>query len=179
MLCSFCDEHATKCCNNSWKRSCVYTRPARPVWQVRFWLYYFLVTLWLVGVGYTVRGEWHPCGGTQLMNAVHAHFVVPELPPTPHQPSARFCFSKVSLWYRLLSFCYATDDMESRNQLQCSAKHKEPIQRTEKWRLKFFSMLCAERLALHTSMHCLRQWLYHSKMPHASAATLSLRNLLW
>ena len=40
---------------------------ARPVQQVRFWPYHFSVTLRLVGVGYTVGGEWHPHGGAQLM----------------------------------------------------------------------------------------------------------------
>jgi len=31
-----------------------------------------LVALGLVGVGYTVGGEWHPRGGAQLMNVVRA-----------------------------------------------------------------------------------------------------------
>ena len=34
----------------------VCTGPARPVRQVRFWPYHFLVALRLVGVGYTVGG---------------------------------------------------------------------------------------------------------------------------
>ena len=31
-----------------------------------------LVALGLVGVGYTIGGEWHPHGGAQLMNVVGA-----------------------------------------------------------------------------------------------------------
>ena len=84
-----------------------------------------------------------------------------------------FCFSIASLRCRLLSFCYVTDDMESRSQGQCSAKHdgtREPIQTTEKWRWKCFSELRAERSSLRASIYCLRQCLYHSKIPRASAA---------
>jgi len=40
---------------------------AGTVRQVWFWLYHFLVTLQLVGMGYTIGGEWHPHGGAQLM----------------------------------------------------------------------------------------------------------------
>ena len=43
------------------------TGPVRLVRQVRFWPYHFFVALRLVGVGYTVGGEWHPRGDAQLM----------------------------------------------------------------------------------------------------------------
>ena len=47
-------------------------------------------------------------------------------PGTSSDSSPAVCrirFSIASLRYRLLSFCYVTDDMESRSQGQCSAKH--------------------------------------------------------
>ena len=98
--------------------------------------------------------------------------------PTPHQLSAGFvfCFSIASLWYRLLSFCYVTDDMESRSQGQCSAKHDGTTRAhpdNRKMKVKNFFALCVERLFLRTSIHCLRQWLYHSKIPRAGAVMSS------
>ena len=47
-------------------------------------------------------------------------------PGTSSDSSPAVCrirFSLASLRYRLLSFCYVTDDMESSSQGQCSAKH--------------------------------------------------------
>ena len=50
----------------------------------------------------------------------------------------------------------------------CSAKRevpREPILRSEKWRRKKFSALCADWSALHTSIHCLRQRLIYGGPP--------------
>ena len=67
-------------------------RSVRQVRQIRFWPYHFLlVTLRLEGVGYTVGGQWHQCSACmQFEMASCSRFVVPQLPPTPHQPSAGF-----------------------------------------------------------------------------------------
>ena len=59
---------------------------------------------------------------------------------------------------------------------------REPIQTTEKWRWKFFSALRTERSSLRASIHCLRKWPYHFKIPHTSAVAnciLKVRKLLY
>jgi len=94
-------------------------------------------------------------------------------PGTSSPAVCRIRFSIVSLWCRLLSFCYITEDMESRSQWECSAKHDgttraHPDNRKMKV-INFFPALSAERPSLRTSIHCLQQWLYHSKIPHTGA----------
>jgi len=85
-------------------------------------------------------------------------------PGTSSDSSPAICrirFSIASLQYRLLSFCYVTDDMESRSQWQCSAKHNNTMRAhpdNRKMKAKNSSALCAERSPLHASIHCLRQW---------------------
>ena len=61
-------------------------------------------------------------------------------PGTSSDSSPAVCrirFSIASLQYRLLSFCYVTDDTESRSQWQCSAKH-DGTTRThpDNWKMK-------------------------------------------
>ena len=51
--------------------------------------------------------------------------------------------------------------------VQSMKVQREPIQTTEKWRWKNVSALCADRSALHASIHYLRQWPYHSKIARA------------
>ena len=54
--------------------------------------------------------------------------------------------------------------------VQSTTVLREPIQTTEKWKWNKFSVLRAERPSLRASIHCLWQWPYHSKIPHAGAA---------
>ena len=77
-------------------------------------------------------------------------------PGTSSPAVCRIRFSIASLRCRLLSFCYITDDMESRSQWQCSAKHNgttraRPDNRKMKVK-KFFRALCRETVTtcLHT-----------------------------
>ena len=56
---------------------------------------------------------------------------------TSSQVVWRIRFSITSLRYRLLSFCYVTDDTESRNQYQCSAKHEGTTRaHPDNWKMK-------------------------------------------
>ena len=77
---------------------------ARPVRQVRFWPYHFLVTLRLVGVGYTVGGGVAPTWWRSIdVNVVHA------------------CSSKRPAAHVLLSWNFLTSC------LQDSFFHSEPL----------------------------------------------------
>jgi len=80
---------------------CLHPGPARPVRQVRFWPYHFLVALQLVGMDYKAPGGVAPTWWRSIdVNVVHAcssncemascsRFVVLEL---PHQLSTGFVF---------------------------------------------------------------------------------------
>jgi len=64
--------------------------------------------------------------------------------------------------------------------VQSTTVLQEPIQTSENEGEIFFSVLCTERSALHTSIHCLQQWPYHSKIPRAGAAlSAGLVRVLW
>ena len=97
-------------------------------------------------------------------------------PGTSSDSSPAVCrirFSIASLRYRLLSFCYVMDDKESRSQGQCSAKHNGATRAhpdNRKMKAKKFSAVCAEGSPLQTSIHCHRQWSYHSKVPRTGVA---------
>jgi len=45
-------------------------------------------------------------------------------------------------------------------------------------KVKFFSALSTETSTLRASIHCLRHWPYHSKIPRTSAE-LTVRWLVW
>ena len=97
-----------------------------------------------------------------------SRFVVLELP----QPAVcRIHFSIASFWCRLLLVLYhMTWKAEvSDSAVQSTMVLREPVQTTEKWRWKNFSVLCAERLSLRASIHYLWQWPYHSKIPRVGA----------
>ena len=74
-------------------------------------------------------------------------------PETSSPAVCRIGFSISSLRCRLLSFCYITDDMESRSQWQCSAKHDgttraHPDKRKVKVK-RFFRALHGETFTTH------------------------------
>jgi len=54
--------------------------------------------------------------------------------------------------------------------VQCKARgnYESPSRQQKYQGEKNFSALRPERSSLHTSIHCLRQWPYHSKIPRAS-----------
>jgi len=54
--------------------------------------------------------------------------------------------------------------------VQSTTELQEPIQTTEKWRKKIFRASRGETVVT-PSIHCFRQWPYHSKIPRAGAAS--------
>ena len=76
---------------------CQLAGPARPVRQVQFWQYHFLISRHgLYSLGGVARTWWHSideCSTCmQFEKASCSRFVVPELLLTPHQPSAGLVF---------------------------------------------------------------------------------------
>jgi len=79
-------------------------------------------------------------------------------PGTSSPAVCRIRFSIASLRCRLLSFCYITNDMESRSQWQCSAKHDGTTRAhpdNRKMKVKTFFLRFAWRATITTHLYTL------------------------
>jgi len=172
------------------------TGAAEQVQLVWFWLDYFLAS-W----SYNMRVYIHTCGVCMHDHLVcgscsHLSWRLAAAAAEMTRRSPRFLMLTIhnhhkAVWnsclryvmYQINPFSQLTCPFhvksetvtETTKQWQWSTKVlREPIQITENWRWKFFPSCACFLSTLHTSMHCLRQWSYHSKRPCAAPVVLGL-----
>ena len=79
--------------------------------------------------------------------------------------------SEPSVYTSFVLLCHGWHGKQKSVTVQCKARwyYKSPSRQQKNEGRKNFSVLRVERPSLHASKHCLRQWPYHSKIPHAGA----------
>jgi len=110
----------------------------------------------------------------QFETASCSRFVVPELNSSDSSPavSAGFVFPRafgIDFFRSVTSRMTRKAEVSDSRQCKVRRYYESPSRQLKNEGEKIFSALCAERSVLLISIHCLRQWPYHSKIPRAGA----------